>query len=333
MVGSFMKNIFLAPRSNETSHKNFESTIVVGRPYSFFTSHLTTAEKTVLSAHKNIQVWGTKESLEGRWKEMKSGDYVLFYKQGAFYYSAEVLLTKFDLELSKKLWPVDKKGVPWPCLFFVHNVKEIHIPIRTLQELAGYKPSWDRVQGFMGLNTFGRTSIIEKFGSFEAFLKQDAIVHTAIDSLIEDRDSEEVQYEEYKIKDKALLLKEAQAYTYSKESHKMATAPHKVRLENRKQKRIVAELENHSCQVCGWKLEWKNKRNKTVYRIDVDHIKDKAGGGDESLENLWVLCPNCHTKKTCGVIVVDVKKRKVMENGKTIKLKHDHHLFIEDRSK
>jgi hypothetical protein len=38
----------------------------------------------------------------------------------------------------------------------------------------------------------------------------------------------------------------------------------------------------------------------------------------ESLRNLWVLCPNCHGKRTCGMIAVDLKARKVTEGDTEI---------------
>ncbi|RJR13006.1 HNH endonuclease, partial [Candidatus Parcubacteria bacterium] len=60
--------------------------------------------------------------------------------------------------------------------------------------------------------------------------------------------------------------------------------------------------------------------------IDVDHIVDKANKGGEELSNLWVLCPNCHVKKTLGVITVDLDMKKVYERGKEISLHHDSHL-------
>ena len=105
-----MKNIFLAPRSNETSYKNFESTIQGGRSYEFLEPYLNEQEKKVLSAYSQISVWGNKGSLRSRWEKMVPGDFVLFYAKGAFYYSARVVLTKYSEELGEKLWPADEDG-------------------------------------------------------------------------------------------------------------------------------------------------------------------------------------------------------------------------------
>jgi 5-methylcytosine-specific restriction protein A len=90
----------------------------------------------------------------------------------------------------------------------------------------------------------------------------------------------------------------------------------------------VAEIESHACQICNWSLEWINSKRKKVYRIDVDHIVDKAKNGGEALTNLWALCPNCHAEKTMGVITIDFQKKRVYRQGEEIKLHHDRHLFI-----
>ena len=324
-----MKNVFLAPRSNETSFKNFESTIVGGRPYSFLEPFLTPDEKSVLSKYKNISIWGNKESLRSRWEKMQSGDFVLFYAKGSFNYSGQIALTKHSPELGAALWPVDEDGEPWTCLFFVDNLKEVAIPIQVLQELAGYAPTWDRVQGFMRLNDAGVQAIADKFGDIETFLHQKPEVYAAIDKVIEDLREESLEVEKdelYQIEDMSKVFNDASKFRYERDSHKIDTAPRKIRIENQTQKRRIAKLEGYACQVCDWKLEWRNSRGKAAYRIDVDHIIDKADGGSEEMNNLWVLCPNCHTKKTLGVITIDVSQKEVKEDGKKITLHHDRHL-------
>jgi rubredoxin len=321
-----MTNIFLAPRSNETSHENFESTIIGGRPYSFVESYLTDDEKKVLSQFDTVSVWGNKESLKARWDKMNPGDYVLFYAKGTFYYSAQVVLTTLNHDLGRALWPNDEDGNPWPCLFFVTNIKEVNIPIKVVQELAGYEPTWDRVQGFMPMRESGIKAIADKFGSIEAFLEQDPEFFEAVHNLIEENKSEVVESEVDEVVDMERVIREAQEYKDTGDAYVMGTTLQKRRVENKKQKQRVAEIENHRCQVCGWSLEWTNSKGKRVMRIDIDHIIEKSEGGGEELSNLWALCPNCHVKKTLGVIKVDLKKKIVTENGEEIQIL-DNHLF------
>ncbi|MCK9209056.1 MAG: HNH endonuclease [Salinivirgaceae bacterium] len=321
-----MKNIFLAPRSNETAYENFESTIIGGRPYGFIEPFLDEKEKTILSKYQIISIWGNKESLMSRWEKMQPGDFVLFYAKGIFYYSARVVLTKYSVELGTKLWPLDENGNPWPCLFFVDDLKEVNIPIKTVQELAEYEPTWDRVQGFMRLNDEGLQAITEKFGSIETFLNQKPEVYQAIESIIEKTKEEIIEDEVVEIIDKDKILEEAKNFRDVGEGYALDSSPRKVRVENRIQKKRVAELEDYSCQVCNWSLEWINSKGKKSYRIDIDHITDKAKGGGEELSNLWALCPNCHTKKTLGVININKENKTIEENEIEIKLHHDNHL-------
>ncbi len=321
-----MTNVFLAPRSNETSHTNFQSTITVGRKYMEIEPFLNLQEKSVLSKYPNLSIWGNKESLRSRWAKMRPGDWVLFYARGFFTYSARVVLTKYDSELGKKLWPVDEDGEPWPCLFFVDSLKELQIPIRTLQELAEYETGWDRVQGFMPLKPEGVRAIAEKFGSIEIFLNQTPATYQAIENMIEEENEEILKEEKRNEIDKKNLLEIAGHFQNAIASHVLSTSPRKVRVENRNQKKRIAQLEDYSCQVCNWAVEWTNSKGGRSYRIDIDHIVDKSKGGGEEVSNLWALCPNCHIKKTVGVLKINPRTKKITEKGVEIKLHHDNHL-------
>lgn len=97
----------------------------------------------------------------------------------------------------------------------------------------------------------------------------------------------------------------------------------KKRIESKKQKERIAILENHTCQVCGFRQPYINSNGKKRYIIEVDHIIEKSKGGGECIENLLVLCPNCHAKKTYGIITIDSNFR-VYENGKEIKIRDNH---------
>ncbi|HRF70293.1 MAG TPA: HNH endonuclease signature motif containing protein [Candidatus Pelethenecus sp.] len=53
--------------------------------------------------------------------------------------------------------------------------------------------------------------------------------------------------------------------------------------------RETLKRDNYTCRVCGMKDE---------EIMEVDHILEKALGGKDEFENLQVLCPNCHARKT-----------------------------------
>ena len=58
-----------------------------------------------------------------------------------------------------------------------------------------------------------------------------------------------------------------------------------------KQRLLQAGLKNPACEECGW-----NKKSSTGHLpLELDHINGKHN--DNRLENLRILCPNCHSLK------------------------------------
>ncbi|WFA82704.1 HNH endonuclease [Paenibacillus amylolyticus] len=97
----------------------------------------------------------------------------------------------------------------------------------------------------------------------------------------------------------------------------------KIRKESKAQKQRIAKLEKHTCQVCGFYQEYVRNK-KLAWIIQVDHIIDKSKGGGETIDNLWVLCPNCHSKKTYGIIEINKEEKTVKENGRFIDIRDNH---------
>lgn len=124
---------------------------------------------------------------------------------------------------------------------------------------------------------------------------------------------------------KEKLLTDAQNFSNAQDaSHTTSFGPKKVRIESRAQKRRVAAIEEYTCQVCNFKCEYMNSKGKKGWIIHVDHIVDKADGGNEDLKNLWVLCPNCHEKKTRGVIEINPETKEVRENETVMQIRDNH---------
>jgi len=124
------------------------------------------------------------------------------------------------------------------------------------------------------------------------------------------------------------VLAQAKAFDNSlSPSHGIQNGKNRVRRENQTQKRRVAYLEDYTCQVCGFKNSYTKKNGENGWIITIDHILQKSDGGNENIDNLWALCPNCHAKKTYGVIEINLKKKEVYENGGKISIR-DNHLFI-----
>lgn len=168
--------IFLAPRSNETSYKNFLSTIENGVDKSIIEPHLDDVGKKALASYDKVFVWGNKETKKPSWDKMELNDLVLFYKgregderEGKLLYAGKLLHKQHSRDLGLALWPPKTGEEPWTCVFFLKELQPVYIPISELTDLAGYSRNFI-VQGFMPLNDEGVEAILSKFGSVDAFL-------------------------------------------------------------------------------------------------------------------------------------------------------------------
>lgn len=56
-----------------------------------------------------------------------------------------------------------------------------------------------------------------------------------------------------------------------------------------KTKKIIASNQEWKCNICKKLLD---------YTFEVDHINELRHGGNNNINNLQALCPNCHRRKT-----------------------------------
>ena len=168
--------IFLAPRSNETSYKNFLSTIESGVDYSIIEPYLEDQGKKLLGDGGKIFAWGNKETKKSSWDKMEDGDLILFYKgregderEGKLVYAGRLLYKQHSRDLGVSLWPPKTGEEPWTCIFFLKDLKPVYIPITELADLAGYSRNFI-VQGFMPVSDEGVQAILSKFGSVDGFV-------------------------------------------------------------------------------------------------------------------------------------------------------------------
>lgn len=320
----FEKRIFLAPRSNESSYDNFQSTIRHGFKFDKIAQYLDERGKKVLSKETRLYAWGSGESQKSKWLQIKKGDYVLFYRKGNFVMVGEVIHKQFSESISDALWPrLEKYGNrAWPCTYFLNNLRQIDIPISLINKLAGYKENFV-LQGFQALNTAGHEHILEKYADIDDFIDFYVIGKSAkeiirineianktedqttaedleqIDSLIEDDQDLERVIDELLARNTTVDLETINVVT--KKLKRDYTAVQKLKA-----------LYNDECQICGFTIE---KSNGGRYS-EVAHIVALADGGMDNIRNMLVLCPNHHKLLDFGKLTVDISKNIASLNGK-----------------
>lgn len=171
-------NIFLAPRSSETSYKNFLSTIENGVDFSLVERFLDDEGRNILGPEKKLYVWGNKETRKSAWDKMRQDDLVLFYKQGKFVYAGRLLYKYFSKDLGLSLWPAKKNNEPWVCIFFLRDLKPINMSIIDFNNLSKGVYHLGSVQGFMPVKEKVVANIIEKFGTLEKFVDSYIVLAT-----------------------------------------------------------------------------------------------------------------------------------------------------------
>ncbi len=119
------------------------------------------------------------------------------------------------------------------------------------------------------------------------------------------------------------IFNDAKKFIDFEEQYTYKTENIKLRHESRIQKERIAILENHKCQICGFSQYYINSKGLKRWIIEVDHIIEKSKGGGENINNLLVLCPNCHAKKTYGIITID-ENFNVYENNNKIEISNNH---------
>ena len=122
------------------------------------------------------------------------------------------------------------------------------------------------------------------------------------------------------------IWQEAKAFTDYEVQYRKGSI--RLRHESKMQKERIARIEDYTCQICGFHQSYVNENGKTRYIIEVDHIVEKSQGGGENINNLLVLCPNCHAKKTYGVIKINSDYSIEDENGERKLLKQNRHLNL-----
>ncbi|MCD2204537.1 AAA family ATPase [Halobacterium sp. KA-6] len=154
--------VFLAPCSNADAQEHLERTVLDGVPESTYGDH------TSINFGESVSIWGGKEGVEGTWKQVSSGDYLLYYTGGSQYtYAVEVLATEENADLAEALWPGFDDT--WKYIFYLGDPIPVDISSEELHGYAGY--GRDFPLGLQPLNEEGLKRIRDEFGSVSQYIE------------------------------------------------------------------------------------------------------------------------------------------------------------------
>lgn len=124
-----------------------------------------------------------------------------------------------------------------------------------------------------------------------------------------------------------LLKEETERYSQKqKETKDSYTTISRQMARSANKSAVLKKVYEDTCQVCGTRM----KLTADEYYSETHHIHPRAEGGGDELENMLVLCSNCHKMFDRSTIMIDLKTGLVFHqdpsyfpDGKKIFLKHN----------
>lgn len=140
-----MPNIFLQPASTNTILKDPNDTILRDVSIEHYKNIIDKKDYDVLRrvypdglAKLRGLTPGKNNINVNKWKVIESGDVVLFYRKGVYELSAVITHKLHNKDLALELWGVDDKQQTWEYMYFLGEIKSIHLPKENFNELVGY---------------------------------------------------------------------------------------------------------------------------------------------------------------------------------------------------
>ncbi|MFB6114217.1 MAG: AAA family ATPase [Halodesulfurarchaeum sp.] len=159
-------HVFLVPSSNSAARENFDRTVLDGVEVEVIESH-----SSLSFTPERLPVWGTKEGNLSTWEQLREGDYLLFYQEGAYAYAARILTTEESEDLARTLWPDHEEDSPWKYIMYLQDVFPIDVSRSEINDLADYSDGFAPM-GFQTLNDAAVSAIRSEHGSIWEFLRR-----------------------------------------------------------------------------------------------------------------------------------------------------------------
>lgn len=313
--------------------------------------------------------WAVNDNNVGMWKRFEPGDIALMHSTTKSNYSKKTTssIIGYAVIASKKWtkdewWWIDEKMSTtnkWPYVFtldevylfdgsldidfvtdtadkteaqIAHEVEALAssgLPVTILNQKAKKinpnTPAFPVLGSASGVNEIYEQLVLEKNSDF--FLHADSADTSGLNDRLNGVLDQQLMQD-----DLNNIKRLAESFEPSAEGYIDRDGIVRIRKDNETQKRRIAHLENHTCQVCGFYCEYVKKNGQKGWIIDVDHIIEKQEQGNEKIDNLWVLCPNCHRKKTNGIINIDKENKYVTVNEEVVVIRDNHLGWVSDNS-
>ena len=227
----------------------------------------------------------------------------------------EFVLKPFQVEFSLEKWFLQLDDYPGfgvgIATIYLNRVDYKKYPImnnKTLKALnrLGYKISSSKnLKNYMLVKKY-QDNLINNFPKLENYYKADALNHFVVavyqgQELISDYlqiENFENELEQHEIENSVEIgLEEInKEKLYEKLIDFEKNKPEKIEINGKTYKRhnylmaMVKKYRDYKCQFCSTTILKANGE----YYIEACHIKPKAKGGKDSLDNILILCPNCH---------------------------------------
>jgi hypothetical protein len=162
-----MNKIILQPAGNSAALSHYQETIITPVPLSSISTFL---PAHVISDLEQIypggaaQIWGATGggSNATKWNRIAIGDVTLFARNGHIFSSAVVTYKLRSAELATALWGQNSEGQTWEYIFFLDELKQIHILYSQFNQVIGYANNFV-IQGFSVLSEERSRPVFEAF--------------------------------------------------------------------------------------------------------------------------------------------------------------------------
>ncbi|WP_303925680.1 HNH endonuclease [Draconibacterium sediminis] len=189
---------------------------------------------------------------------------------------------------------------------YLNRVSKIRYPVMNNKTLTGLKKlgfglsSTKNFTNYLKVHEY-QNNLMKKFPILENYYKTDALNHFIVaihkgQEIIKQIDFLEDTLEQSEIEEINRNKKLSENDLYSKIRDCEKDDSEIITIKGKQYKRHnylmvqIKKYRNFKCQFCKTTILKKNGE----YYIEACHIKAKAEGGKDRLENILILCPNCH---------------------------------------